>query len=114
MELSKKIVNNIPLDYLWADKEILDIKREKYLGQIDIQTLLKNGPVQFVIANLGDKLNWLSIQDCYTFYKANLRDHIINNADPIDLGSLKDNFGYLASLWTSMSDDPIILLEMFH
>jgi hypothetical protein len=114
MELSKKIVIKIPLDCLWTDKEILDVKRETYLDQNNIQALLKNGPLQFVVANLGDKLAWTPVEDCYKLYKTIIKDHLIDPTHPIYLKGLKDEWGYLASLWAGDTMLTIILLEMFH
>ncbi|MDO6432870.1 hypothetical protein Q4E93_19840 [Flavitalea sp. BT771] len=114
MDISLRVVSQIPLECLWTDNGLLDIKRERYLDQHEIRALFKSGPVQLIIANLGNKLNWLPIKDSYKIYKTDLHDHIINNPDSIHLESLPGNFGYLASLWTGTSNAPIILLEMFH
>ena len=113
MELSKRIVIKFPLDSLWTEKEELDAKRIKYLDQNEISEVLKKGPIQFVIANLGDKLIWKQPEECYKVYKKDFKNNIIANADDIDISNFKDGFGYLASMWDNKSGT-IILLEVFH
>ena len=114
MEFATKIVTFIPLDSLWTENEEIDANRKAYLNQNEISQLLKNGPVRIAIANIGDKLLWKLSDEFYKIYKADIRDHIIPDSDNIDLTRLKDNYGYLASMWTDKLEIPIILLEKIH
>jgi len=114
MDTSLRVVNTIPLTSIWLESELIDVKRGKYLGENDISELLKEGPIQFIIANVGDKLIWEPIENCYKIYKTNIKDHIISEVDNIDLSIFKDNFGYLASLWAGKSNTQIVLLEKIH
>ena len=114
MDLSQKIVNKIPLDCLWTEKQLLGAKRIKYLNQDEVSEILKNGPIVFVIANVGDKLIWTDLGESYKIYKTEIKDFIISDIDKIDLDTLKYGFGYLASLWADPSENSIILLEKFH
>ena len=114
MKLSERIVIKLPLDSLWTDSEELDAERIQYLGLSRIKELLRKGPVQFVIANVGDKLAWQELEKAYDFYKSNVKNHLIEDRDHIDLDRLKENFGYLASKWEIKSGNSLILLEVIH
>jgi len=65
MHYSQKIVTKLPLVELWTDTYLLDAKRREFLGRTEIKSALKSAPVQFVVANPGDKLIWVSIENCY-------------------------------------------------
>jgi hypothetical protein len=114
MDLSHKIVDKIPLDCLWTEDILLEAKRIKYLNQKEVSEILKNGPIRFVIANVGDKLIWTDLGESYKIYKTEIKDFIISDIDKIDLDTLTHGFGYLASLWADLSENSIILLEKFH
>jgi hypothetical protein len=114
MDLSHKIVNKIPLDCLWTESILLEAKRIKYLNQQEVSEILKNGPIRFVIANVGDKLIWTDLEKSFEIYKTGIKDVIISDIDKINLDSLTYGFGYLASLWAEPSKKSIILLEKFH
>jgi hypothetical protein len=114
MDLSHKIVDKIPMDLLWRENTLLEAKRIKYLDQKEVSEILKNGPVQFVIANVGDKLIWTDLGESFKIYKTEIKDFIIPDIENIDQDTLKHGFGYLASLWADPSENLIILLEKFH
>ena len=114
MKLSDRIVRKLPLGSLWTDSEELNAERMHYLGISQIKELLRKGPVQFVIAIVGDKLAWQEPEKTYDFYKSNVKNHLIEDRDHIDLDRFKDNFAYLASRWEMKSGGTIILLEKFH
>ena len=115
MNLSQKTVNKIPLDALWTEEQFLEAKRLKYLNQKEVSEILKNGPIRFVIANVGNKLIWTDLGESYKIYKTEIKDFIISDIDKIDLDTLTHGFGYLASLWADPSEkNSIVLLEKFH
>lgn len=114
MDLSKRIVKQIPLDALWTEDRELDVKRVKYLDSNEIAAILKNGPVRFIIANVGDKLLWQDLESCYQLYKNEIRSHLIPPNSAIDLDHFEGGYGYLASQWSDYLDVPIILMEKFH
>lgn len=114
MENEKKIVTQIPLTNLWTDAENVIAKREKYLTASDIQEFLKKYPVEFVVADVGQKLNWISYDKSFDFWKKELKPHLANNINKIDLACFPGNYAYVASEWTGEIQTPIILLEKYH
>jgi hypothetical protein len=61
MDLSNKIIKRMPLEEIWTDQKVLDANKKEYLVISKIGELLRDGPVQFVIAELGSKLQWLPL-----------------------------------------------------
>ena len=114
MELTHKVVLTIPLNELWTDEKHLTLSRGKHLNTKDISDLLRLDRIQFVIADVGLKLNWLALDRCYEDFKTTIRNHLIEDSENINLKLSKDNFAYLATLWENGEDCPIVLLEKYH
>ncbi len=114
MELKDKIVLTYPVKELWTDEKILSVSRGKHLNSDDIHDLLKRQKIQFVIADVGLKLQWLALDSCYVLYKTTIKSQIIENFDRINLNHFPNNFVYLATLWENECKYPIVLLEKYH
>ena len=114
MENEKKIVTQIPLTSIWTDAENVIAKREKYLTASDIQEFLKKYSVEFVVADVGQKLKWISYDKSFDFWKTEIKPYLANNINKIDLACFPDNYAYVASEWTGEIQTPIILLEKYH
>ena len=113
MDISNKIVREIPLAHLWTNEKELGAKRQETLAPPQVKELLRNGPVQFVIADVGAKLDWLSLEDCFNFFKS-VKDHVIEDPNMILLSKFEDDYAYLASKWELENHPPIVLLEKYH
>lgn len=50
MDISHKIVREIPLKNLWTSQNELDARRKENLAMSQLKDILRNGPVQFVIS----------------------------------------------------------------
>ncbi|MDX2048586.1 MAG: hypothetical protein SFU87_17500 [Chitinophagaceae bacterium] len=114
MKNEGKIVTQIPLTNLWTDKEDIYAQRKRYLTDENIHALLKKTPIEFVIADLGMKLEWISGKKSFDFWKSKVKSHIANDIDKIDPDKFPDNYAYVASEWLSEIGTPIILLEKYH
>jgi hypothetical protein len=114
MDNNKKIVTQFPMTNLWTDNRNLFAKREKYLTANDIQEILKKFPVEFVVANIGENLKWISCDKSFDFWKTELKLHLAVDANHINLDNYLDNYAYVASEWTGEIEIPIILLEKYH
>ena len=114
MNISLKIVNEIPISQLWNNEEIIESKRVRYLTKDELTEILKNYPVEFVIANVGEKLNWIPVDKCFEYWKSKIKDHVVKNLDRIELEDYPNEFAYIASEWTGQIQSPIILLEARH
>jgi len=113
MDLSHKIIDKMPLVDLWRENTFLEAKRVKYLNQKAVSEILKNGPIRFVIANVGDKLIWIDLDECFKIYKTEIKEFIISDIDKIYLRTLKDEWGYIASLWADPSENSSLSWKKF-
>lgn len=114
LRFSQKQVLKMPMDQLWTETELLPALRKENLNTAQVRDLLRKAPVQFVIANCGDKLVWVPIDTCYDFFKSELTTHLVDNPGHIRLKEYKGEYAYLASRWEYPSLPVIVLLEKFH
>jgi len=114
MNNDKKIVTQLPLTKLWTDKEDISSQRGKYLTGQNIQEILRKYQVEFVIADVGQKLKWITFDGSFEFWKNELKPNLANDINNIQLDNFPDNYAYVASEWTGKSQAAIILVEKYH
>ncbi len=113
MDLQERIVAKIPLEEIWNQSEIISKERLKYITDEDVRNLLKQDKVQFVVANVGFPLDWVSVDEHLDFFKSELKNRIADNEENY-LENFSGNYFYYASVWNSDSLISIVLLEMYH
>ena len=114
MDANLRVVTQLPLQELWNDDGPLTATRERSLTGTDIKTLLRAGPVQFVVADVGTKLVWISQADACRFRKDEVTSHVTTNSKVI-LDDYPGGYCYFASAWKRPKDPSIIvLLEKSH
>jgi hypothetical protein len=114
METWKQIVTTIPLEFLWTDEEQVEAFREKYLTSSDLTEMLKMYPVEFFVADIGTPLKRIAVHKCYEFWKSEVKSHLLNPHEKVDLSAFRGGYGYLASEWSGHIEVPIVLLEKIH
>jgi hypothetical protein len=114
MKLSDKIVTALPLEIIWTDETELRAGRTSYLTTNDIKNVLRESAVQFVVADIGNKLKWIDKKECFHFWKTEVEGHLANDINNIELDKFFDNYAYVASRWEGEGELPIIVLETFH
>lgn len=114
MTNDKKIVTQLPLINLWTDNEDISAQRGIYLTNESIREILRKYTVKFVIANVGDKLKWLSCSESFDFWKTELEPHLANDMNRIEINNFSGNYCYVATEWKTEVETPIILLEKYH
>jgi hypothetical protein len=114
MQNNQKIVTTLPLPNLWTDVADLQSVRIQYLNKEQVSAMLKNGPVAFVVANVGEKPRWIEPDQCYTFWKTEVNPHLASYSDRIHLEDFPDEYAYIASEWSGDTTAPVILLEKIH
>lgn len=77
----------------------------------DIQKTLKKYPVEFVVANIGEKLKWISYDKSFDFWKPQIIPHLANDIANFNLYNFLENYAHIASEWIGEFETPIILLE---
>jgi hypothetical protein len=77
--------------------------------------LLRQGTVEFVVADVGQKLRWIAPTDCYEYWKAEVKSHLAAGESRIVLDNFPDAYCYIASEWgTAESASSIVVLERYH
>jgi hypothetical protein len=115
MDPRLRVVTQIPLQELWRIDGPVFGPREKWLSVDEIRELLREGAVEFVIADTGLPLKWVSLSDCHEFWKTEVRPHF---ADPHAVARIEDfpnGYFYSPSQWREPnSATSIVLLERHH
>ena len=114
MTFADKLVTKIPLQSIWNSQNEINIQRSSYVTKERIKEMLKSGPIDFVLADIGSKLKWIVTSDCYNFWKSEVEMHLVEDANKIYIDDLPNNYAYIASEWTGDIQTPIILLEKYH
>ena len=76
MNFSDKIVTRIPLDIIWTPENELKSQRISHLTLANIKDFLKQGQVNFIVADVGQKLRWIQPSRCFNFWKSEVEKHI--------------------------------------
>jgi hypothetical protein len=107
-----KVVTTTPLTELWTDEGLIDAKRGRQLTSTEIKEILTESV--FVVADVGQRLNWIKQEEVFDFWKTDLQKRLWNKDGKIDLDKFPDGYAYLATEWVGNTDRKIILLEKFH
>ncbi|HVJ84397.1 MAG TPA: hypothetical protein VM452_02070 [Caulifigura sp.] len=132
MNPKNRIAVNLPLTELWDDSGPLDFVRGRPLTADDIRDRLRTGAIQFVVAQSGQPLEWITAENCFTFWKAVVQSRVVPpdavrierpaagqpawplNAATYRLEDYPDENAFHASEWVSAEGRVIVLLEMEH
>jgi hypothetical protein len=109
----QRIVTKLPVSEIWDDRGTLLGERIRYLDQDRIRELLRTGPVQFIVADCGTKLNWVPTQERFEFWKT-VRPQIADPMKPIQLRQFPNETAFTASEWRGRTGECLILLEKHH
>jgi hypothetical protein len=112
MDDDDKIITNFPVNELFkSNNKLTCIKRQ--LNKDEIIEIIKTQPIEFVIADIGLKLEWIDIQDCYNFWKQEISNNFAFE-EPIHLDNFNNNYCFWASKWKFQNEEIVILLEKLH
>jgi hypothetical protein len=107
----ERLVSKIPLVNIWKHDNILDYKREQYLGKEEFSAALIDD-TYFVIADINEKLKWYSKEEFYPIWKSDIKNHL-GRSIGFNLEDFENKYCYLASIW-SLKDSKIVVLEKYH
>lgn len=113
LDPSLRIIKRLPLEELWRDDGFISTSRGKRLRADDIRDLLRAGRIQFVIADVGSKPRWIGLDDCYRFWKTEVKPHLAEPNQRTYLDSFPDSYCYTACEWGA-AEAPIVVLEHHH
>ena len=114
MESAKRVVTQTPLLEVWDERGIISENRLRDLVIDDILALLRAGEAQFVVAEAGLPLSWVAPDECYRFWKTEVKTHLAASSSRNYLDDFPDEYCYLASEWESPLGRPLIVLEKLH
>lgn len=114
MRLGQRIVSKAPLDELWNEQGVVSEKELRELNASDITEMLRAGKVRFVVADVGSPLKWTPVDDCYSFWKAEVKNHLADPAAKNYLNNFPGGYCYFASEWESKGGGPVVLLTVRH
>ena len=81
----------------------------------EIAATLRNGPVQFVVADVGHKLRWIAPAECYEFWKSEVKPNLAIAGSWLPLDNFPQAYCYMASAWEiSGPSEHVIVLERHH
>jgi hypothetical protein len=117
MRPEMRIVTQLNLTSLWNDQGDLELDRLQYVGIGQISNLLRQSSVRFVVANVGEPLNWVPEEDAYRFWKEEVKPHLVEPQSAEDGFRLEDfpgEFCFTASEWRGQGTLIVVLLEKYH
>lgn len=114
LDPAKRIATRLPLDELWNEQGTIEASKGRDLSREAIRDLLRLGPVQFIVADLGSPLRWFPEGACYDFWKTEVQGHLADPDSEFMLEDFPGEYCYLASEWTLAAGDIVVVLEMAH
>ncbi|HLM58984.1 MAG TPA: hypothetical protein VK422_22965 [Pyrinomonadaceae bacterium] len=114
MRFDQRIVSQMPLRELWNGRGVVSVKELRELNASDIAELLRGGKIHFVVADVGSPLTWVPVDECYDFWKSEVKSHLAVPDAENYLGNFPDEYCYFASEWESGMGGPIVLLAKSH
>lgn len=114
MHPSQRIVVGIPMPELWDERGPVFAVRGSDLSLETLCELLRQGPVRFVVADVGCPLRWFAAEECFAFWKSEVRSRLAALGASADLGSFPGGYCYFLSEWLPSEGTPIVLLERMH
>jgi hypothetical protein len=88
--------------------------RIRSLTKDDIRSLLRCGPIQFVVVDVGSSPRWIQPSECFQFWTSEAQPHLARQARVI-LEGFPGGYCYSASEWDGGDPAaPIVVLEKQH
>jgi hypothetical protein len=114
MQSARRVVTSMPLVELFDESGSLPHQRGQFLGLKELRNLLSEDRVQFIVADVGCPLNWIPANECFEFFKCEVRPQLADADQPADLEDFPAAYCYFASRWLPQDGLPIVLLEKHH
>lgn len=111
MDSRDRVVLRIPMTELWREDGELISFRKRELGVTDVRELLRVGPVEYVVADVGLKLQWIPVEETFAFWKHEVMRRLVQLPHE---GSRIPDHAYVASEWITVKGKTVLLLEKYH
>jgi hypothetical protein len=109
----KEIIRT-PLEELWTEAGPLEATPGEYLDEAAIVRRLQAGKVQFVMATIGGKPEWIPLDDCFRYWKNEVKPHLADPDSRVSLNEYDQGYCYFARLWSVKDAADVVVLEMHH
>lgn len=113
MRPDQRIVVRTPIIELWNDQGSVAAERIRSLSENDLRELVRTTSLQFVVANVGNKLRWVPKDERFDFWKS-IQSQIAEPSKPIYLAQFLNETAYSASEWRTTTGERLIVLETHH
>lgn len=114
MRFDRRVVVQTPLRELWDERGVVSRRELRDLNAADIAEMLRAGGVRFVTAVAGSPLKWAPVEECFTYWKSEVKGHVADPASKNYPGDFPGEYCYFASEWESGDGRPIVLLTVSH
>jgi hypothetical protein len=116
MKSEQRAITRLPLRELWDERGVIENARcGNTIDRQAIADLLRLGPVQFVIADVGHPPTWVAVKQCFEFWRCEVKMHLADPAnDGFSLDAFPERYAYIARQWQVANRQPIIVLEKHH
>lgn len=106
---------SFPLRSLWCHGVEVAGQPGRRLSSEDIKAALRSSEVPIVVANVGDKFEWVSGLPRFDFWKNEVQPRLVpHDAERWFLSDYPDERCYVAKERTDQSGVVAIVLELFH
>lgn len=109
-----RIVTSLPLRELWNDEGPLAARRVGDLSDPGIRELLRTGPPQFVVADVGLPLEWVPEASCFNAWRDRFRGNLAEAGRKVDPDAFPGGFCFFASEWIGENGVTIVVPERCH
>ncbi len=114
METKFKVVTQTPVTELWREDEAIAGSRGRRLSAPEIQNLLQNGRLQFVVVDVGFAPRWIPLNGCFDFWKRELQTRLAAPEAHISLAEFPGGYCYIALEWMGQGEIPVVVCERQH
>jgi hypothetical protein len=114
MDHALKVVTQLPPRELLRYDGLETYARIRSLTEDDIRDLLRSGPIQFVIVDVGSPPYWIQLTECFQSWKSEACPHLAKKTQVV-LEEFPGGYDYFASQWDGGDPaTPIVVLEKQH
>jgi len=115
MDPKPRVVIRLPLEEVWQEDGFpISMEKLRPLQTQDVANLLRVGPVNFIVADVGMPLRWIDPSDCYRFWNAEMKAHLAAPDQKCTLDEFPGGYFYFASEWRKKENFPIVVVERYH
>jgi hypothetical protein len=118
MDSATRRITALPLTEVWDDTGTVPASRVGAIGAVRVRRLLREEEgLRFVVASVGERLEWISRGRRFDFWKDELAPHLLEPADAkagFRLEDVNDEYAYTAAEWRLADGTAVVVAEVWH